>query len=287
MGAADGSIFTRRTVNAGGFDIPYLVGGAEEGADPVLYLHGMGGAGKWEACHMALGTTTVTYLPQLPGWREGKPPESLSSVNDYSRLVMEMMDALELDRVTLAGHSIGGWIALSLAARHPDRASKMILSNPIGLDLTSTTPPDLSALDEESFAKAVFAKLGLVATAQAYGFGAEWENVRRGPEFEHQWKGRGLVVELTKDASTDPELMQMLPAIAAATLLVWGRQDGLAPLEQGEALNAALPNSTLDVIDNCGHLPMIEKPETFNRLVRNFLVGVVEEIPDVVRVGQA
>ncbi len=287
MGAADGSIFTRRTVNAGGFDIPYLVGGAEEGADPVLYLHGMGGAGKWEACHMALGTTTVTYLPQLPGWREGKPPESLSSVNDYSRLVLEMMDALELDRVTLAGHSIGGWIALSLAARHPDRASKMILSNPIGLDFPSTTPPDLSALDEESFAKAVFAKLGLVATAQAYGFGAEWENVRRGPEFERQWKGRGLVVKLTKDASTDPELMQMLPAIEAATLLVWGRQDGLAPLEQGEALNAALPNSTLDVIDNCGHLPMTEKPETFNRLIRNFLVGVVEEIPDVVRVGQA
>ena len=287
MGAADGSIFTRRTVNAGGFDIPYLVGGAEEGADPVLYLHGMGGAGKWEACHMALGTTAVTYLPQLPGWREGKPPESLSSVNDYSRLVMEMMDALELDRVTLAGHSIGGWIALSLAARHPDRASKMILSNPIGLDFPATTPPDLSALDEESFAKAVFAKLGFVATAQAYGFGAEWENVRRGPEFERQWKGRGLVVELTKDASTDPELMQMLPAIEAATLLVWGRQDGLAPLEQGEALNAALPNSTLDVIDNCGHLPMTEKPETFNRLLRNFLVGVVEEIPDVVRVGQA
>ena len=58
----------------------------------------------------------------------------------------------------------------------------------------------------------------------------------------------------------------MLPAIEAATLLVWGRQDGLAPLEQGEALNAALPNSTLDVIDNCGHLPMIEKPETLQPL---------------------
>ena len=288
MGAADGSIFNRRAVEAGGFNIPYLVGGAEEGSDPIMYLHGMGGAGKWEACHMALGTTAVTYLPQLPGWREGKPPESIASVGDYGRVVLEMMDALELERVTLAGHSIGGWIALWLAARRPERAGHMILSNPMGLDFSGGNqvgnPPNLSDLDEEDFAKAVFAKLGLIATAQPYGFGAEWENVRRGPEFERQWKGRGLVAELTKDGSTDPELMQMLPAVETETLLIWGRQDGLAPLEQGEALNSVLPNSSLDVIDNCGHLPMTEKPETFNRLVRNFLVGVVEDIPDVVRV---
>ena len=284
MGAADGSIFTRRAVNAGGFDISYLVGGAEEGADPIFYLHGMGGAGRWEACHMALATTAVTYLPQLPGWREGQPPESLASVDDYGRLVVEMMDALELERVTVAGHSIGGWIALRLAARHPDRASRMILADPMGLEFPQVIAPSLPALDEESFAKAVFAKLGLIATAQSYGFGAEWENVRRGPEFERQWKGRGLVAELTKETSTDPELMRMLPNVDTETLLVWGRQDGLAPLEQGEALNSVLPNSRLDVINNCGHLPMTEKPETFNRLVRNFLVGVAEDIPDVVRV---
>ena len=55
--------------------------------------------------------------------------------------------------------------------------------------------------------------------------------------------------------------MQMLSAVETETLLIWGRQDGLAPLEQGEALNSVLPNSSLDVIDNCGHLPMTEKPE--------------------------
>ena len=75
-----------------------------------------------------------------------------------------------------------------------------------------------------------------------------------------------------------------MTAIEAATLLVWGRQDGLAPLEQGEALRSTLPNARLNVIENCGHLPMAEKPETFNRLVRDFLVGVEEDVPDVVRV---
>ena len=99
MGAADGSIFARHTVSAGGFDVSYLKGGADGDLDPVLYLHGMGGAGKWEAFHMALGTTTMTYVPQLPGWREGKVPEGISSVEDYARVVVDLIDALDLERV--------------------------------------------------------------------------------------------------------------------------------------------------------------------------------------------
>ena len=284
MGAADGSIFNRATVPAGGFGISCLVGGADEGIDPVLYLHGMGGAGKWEACHMALGTTAVTYLPQLPGWREGRPPETLQSVADYAGLVLDLMDALELERATLVGHSIGGWIGLKAAVRSPERVGRMILANPMGLDFPQAASPDLAGLDEESFATAAFAKLGLIATAQSYGFGAEWENVRRGPEFERQWKGRGLVAELAKEGCADAEMTAMLPAIDAETLLVWGRQDGLVPVEQGEALRSVLPNARLSLIDNCGHLPMSEKPETFNRLVRDFIVGVEVDIPDVVRV---
>ena len=284
MGAADGSIFNRRTVQAGGFGVSCLVGGADEGLDPVLYLHGMGGAGKWEACHMSLGTAAVTYLPQLPGWREGQPPESLRSVADYAGLVLDLMDALELERATLVGHSIGGWIGLKAAVRNPARFGRMIMASPMGLDFPKAASPDLAGMDQESFATAVFAKLGLIATAQSYGFGAEWENVRRGPEFERQWKGRGLVAELVRQESTDPEMTAMLPGVTAETLLVWGRQDGLSPVEQGEALRSILPNARLNVIDNCGHLPMAEKPETFNRLVRDFLVGVEEDIPDVVRV---
>ena len=284
MGAADGSIFSRQAVKAGGFDISYLVGGAEEDIGPVLYLHGLGGAGKWESCHMAMGTTALTYLPQLPGWREGQPPESLSSVNDYANLVVDLLDSLELERVTLVGHSIGGWLGLRVAVRHPGRISRMIMTNPLGLDVPAAVSPDLASLDEEAFATAVFAKLGLIATAQSHGFGAEWENVRRGPEFERQWKGRGLVVELLKDGNTDSEMMSMLPGVSAETLLIWGRQDGLTPIGQGEALRSVLPNAKMNVIDNCGHLPMAEKPETFNRLIRNFLVEVEEDIPDVVRV---
>jgi pimeloyl-ACP methyl ester carboxylesterase len=284
MGAADGAIFTRHRMKVGGFDISYLQGGPDGTMAPALALHGMGGAGRWEAYHMALGTVAQTYAPQLPGWPEGRPPAGIASVRDYTTLVLEFLDAVGIDRVTLFGHSIGGWIALQVAAIYPERIARLILVDAMGLNLPSAPALDLLTVDEEAFAKAVFGRLGLIATAQAYGFGAEWENVRRGPEFERQWKGRGLVASLVQGPCGDPDLTHKIPSINAETLLIWGRLDGVVPLPYGEMLRATLPHARLAVIDRCGHLPMVEKPETFHRLLYDFLLGVEEEIPDVVKV---
>ena len=284
MGAADGSIFARHSLEAGGFEVSYLKGGHDGDMDPVLYLHGMGGGGKWEAYHMTLGTFALTYAPQLPGWADGRAPDSIDSVQDYARLVSDFMDAAEIGRCVLAGHSFGGWVALSLCTAHPERFSRMILADSMGIALNDSTTLNLAEMDEESFAKAAFGRLGLIATAQPDGFGAEWENVRRGPEFERQWKGRGLVAGLINGASSDPDMTNRLGTITADTLLVWGREDGIVPLRHGEALRDAIPNSNLAVIDRCGHMPMAEKPETFNKIIRDFLVGDHQEIPEVVRV---
>src|SRR5262245_36458631 len=198
--------------------------------------------------------------------------------------MVELLDAVGIDQGILMGHSIGGWIALHVATTRPDRVSRLILVASMGLEVPSAPPPNLQAIDEEFFAKAVFGRLGLIATAQAYGFGAEWENVRRGPEFERQWKGRGLVANLVQGPCADAELMRQVGTIDADTLLIWGRLDGIVPLQHGEALRARLPHARLDVLERCGHLPMVEKPETFHRLLYDFLVGVEEELPDVVKV---
>ena len=284
MGAADGAIFTRHRVQVRGFNIAYLTGGYDGDMAPVLSLHGMAGAGKWEAYHMALGTVTRTYVPQLPGWPAGQLPAGLGSVHDYAALVAEFLDAVGIAQSIVLGHSFGGWVALSLAIAHPERVARLILADAMGLEVVSAPAPDLSMLDEASFATAVFGRLGLIATAQAYGFGAEWENVRRGPEFERQWQGRGLVASLAHGPCVDVELTRQIPTINAETLLIWGRLDGIVPLPHGEALRTMLPHARLNVIDRCGHLPMVEKPETFNRLLYDFLVGTEEALPDVARV---
>src|SRR6266511_1175695 len=127
MGAADGAIFTRHRVKVSGFDIPYLKGGYDGDMAPVLSLHGMGGASKWEAYHMALRTVTVTYVPQLPGWPDGQAPAGIGSVQNYAALMVEFLDAVGIDRAILMGHYIGGWIALYIATAQPARISRLIL----------------------------------------------------------------------------------------------------------------------------------------------------------------
>src|SRR6476660_6932769 len=150
MGAADGAVFTRNRVKVGDFDIGYLRGGRGE---PLVYLHGMGGGGKWVSYHMAFANDTLTYAPQLPGWQDWEAPPGLSSIDDYVRLAEDFLDALKIGSVTLAGHSLGAWIALKLAATRPARVARLICVDALGLETPDAPAVDLSALDEEEFGR--------------------------------------------------------------------------------------------------------------------------------------
>jgi pimeloyl-ACP methyl ester carboxylesterase len=268
-------------VNAGGFDVQYLRGGRGE---PLLYLHGMGGGGKWESYHMALGNDSLTYAPMLPGWQEGTPPAGISSVRDYAALMVAFLDAVEPERVTVVGHSIGGWIAQSLAVAHPRRVSRLVLVDTMGVADPEAPAPDVGAMNEEEFAAALFARLGLLASAQQEGFGAVFTNIRASPEFEREWKGRELVSRLANGSYADAALTARLSAIEAETLVVWGEADGIAPPAHARRLRSLIPHSELALIEGAGHLPMVEKRETFHRICRDFLVGVEEPLAGVARV---
>ena len=281
MGAGDGAIFTRGTAQAGTFRIPYLQGGLRRDLEPVLYLHGFGGGGGWESFHMALGTVSLTIAPQLPGWPAGEIPKNITAVRDYAVLMVQLLDAAGLDRVAVVGHSFGGWVAQYLATEHPTRVTRLALIDSLGLEAPDAPTADLGALDEDGFAGKLFGKLGLIATAQAYGFGAEWRNIRQGQEFERQWKGRGLVAALAAGRYGDPDLTAAMRSLRIPTLIMWGRLDGIVPLRHAELLHHWIPGSMLRVFERAGHLPIIEKPETANRLIRDFLLGIEEALPEV------
>ena len=281
MGAADGAVYKRHTAQVDGVDLAYLRGGRLEQYAPVVYLHGMGPSGRWESYHMAMGTVTDIWAPQLPGWAEGEPPEGIGSLEDYTRLIGAFLDDAGIGEATLVGHCVGAWLALQLAVQQPERFRRLVLVDALGLAREDTAPVDLAALDDEAFATGVFARLGVIATADPTGFGAAWENVRQGPEFLRQSKGRETLLSQTGGAVGDADLTKAAESLTADTLLVWGAADGIAPLSQAEALRERMPNSQLAVIDGAGHLPMAERPETFNRILRNYIIGSEETVPNV------
>jgi pimeloyl-ACP methyl ester carboxylesterase len=273
MGAGDASQFTRNTAKVGDLSISYLKGGRGQ---PLLYLHGLAGWGRWETYHLALGITNLVYAPQLPGWSDGQIPSSLASVADYARLMVRFLDGLGVHQVDLVGHSFGGWIALYIAVEHPERVSHLVLVDPMGLHISGAPALPLEYLGEETFLRAAFAQTGEVIIRG--DFAGVREDVRRGPEFEKQWKSREIIVRLVRGQYTDGDLTNRLATITADTLVVWGREDKLVPWQQGDVLAQSIPRAKFAVIADAGHTPMREKRETFQRIVRDFLIGQEEEL---------
>ena len=72
----------------------------------------------------------------------------------------------------------------------------------------------------------------------------------------------------------NPSLPHYLTKVTTPTLIVWGKQDAIIPLECGEIYQQALPNAKLEVIDQCGHSPQVEKPQEFHKVVTDFLSGL-------------
>jgi pimeloyl-ACP methyl ester carboxylesterase len=273
MGAGDASQFTRNTVKVDDLSIPYFKGGRGQ---PLLYLHGLSGWGRWESYHMALGITNMVYAPQLPGWPEGQIPANLTSVRDYAQAMLHFLDAVAINTVDLVGHSFGGWLALQMAVAYPERISKLVLADPMGVYSAEAPAANLATMDEEAFLHAAFARSGVVVVRG--DFGGVTEDIRKGPEFEKQWQGREIVAKIVRGHYADPEMTQQVSAITASTLIVWGREDGIVPWRHGQVLAEAIPRAKFAVIDEAGHTPMREKRETFQRIVRNFLIGQEEEV---------
>ncbi|MBI3798484.1 MAG: alpha/beta hydrolase [Deltaproteobacteria bacterium] len=273
MGAGYASQFTRNTAKVGELTISYLKGGRGR---PLLYLHGLGGWGRWESYHMAMGITNLVYAPQLPGWPDGQIPASVTSVRDYAHLMRQFLDAIEVNTVDLVGHSFGGWVALSLSVEYPQRIAKLVLIDAMVLDVPVVPAANLEAMPEEAFLRAAFAQTGEVVIRG--DFGGVREDVRQGQEFHRQWKSREIVARLVRGQYADPKLTQKVNAIATDTLIIWGREDGVVSWQHGEVLAATMPHARLAVIADAGHTPMREKRETFQRLLHNFLIGQEEGV---------
>lgn len=273
MGAGHGSQFSRSSVKVGELTVQYLKGGQGK---PLLYLHGIGGWGRWETHHLGMGVTNEVYAPQLPGWQTGKIPLAVSSVRDYAGIMLQFLDTLRIENVDLVGHSIGGWVAAYMASEHPERISRLVLIDPLGLDVPTHPAANLAQIDEKSFLTAAFAQTGVVLVAG--DFGGHLEDVRTSQEFKRQWKGRGLVAQLANGYRSDPDLTHKVKSLAMPTLIVWGREDGLVPWQQGEVLASTIPHAKFAVIAEASHTPMRDKRETFQYLVHSFLIGQEEDV---------
>ena len=232
-----------------GHRVHYEVAGPSAGPVVVL-VHGLGGrAEDWRylAPYLAQAGFHV-YMPDLIGYgRSEKPGDFSYSVHDEANLVVDFMNALGLQRVDLGGWSMGGAIVQHVAYEHPDRIQRLILFDSAGLfelptwDIrlfTPTTPAELEQLDVLLMPHPPQLPAFLVRDILRVSNERAW--------IIH----RALASMLTGKDATD----KLLPQLKMPILIVWGAEDHITPLSQGEALHKLLPQSQFQVIPACGHL---------------------------------
>ena len=241
----------------------------EAGTGPsVILLHGMvGTATDWALTIGPLSKKHHVYALDQIGFGHSAKPMIEYKIATFVDFLQEFMRVEHIPKATVVGNSIGGWTAADFAATHPDLVNCLVLVDAAGLDapVHRNVPVDLNPSSVEGMRKAwefLFYNKTL-ATGPLVRF--SWEHrLMDGDGYTIQRLVAGLVAGNQFEDSK-------VGSIRARTLLIWGRDDEAAPLEVGERFHKAIPQSNLVVIDQCGHVPQIEKPVDFNKALTEFL----------------
>jgi pimeloyl-ACP methyl ester carboxylesterase len=236
----------------------------EQGAgEPVVLLHGlMGQMQHWDPVLEALADRYRAIALTLPVFHRDLREASVDALGRY---VLRFLDALDLPRAVIGGNSLGGHVALRLALDHGEHVSGLILTGSSGLferGFTNGVPhrPDRTWVRRKM--QEVFHDPALVTDGWV-------EDVHR---LVTTPTSALRILRLARDARRD-NLEDRLGEIRIPTLLVWGLEDRITPPAVAERFRALIADAHLWHLAQCGHAPMLERPEAFGEVVGDWLDG--------------
>jgi pimeloyl-ACP methyl ester carboxylesterase len=249
----------------------------------VVLIHGLGGsADVWMHNVQALASQHRLYVPDLVGFGGSDQPGPSFSPFDYARFLDEFMSLLHIDRPSLVGQSLGGGIALHYALRFPENVNKLVLVDSAGLGrevawtLRLMSLPLLGELCSYPTRKGVelFFKFAVRNRALiTKDFVELYYHFFSRPGFQSFLLRMVRLTITARGARKEilTPLVDNLEKIKQPALIIWGEKDRVLPLKHGCFAKEKLPNATLEIMEECGHLPFFERPDAFNRLVLTFL----------------
>jgi pimeloyl-ACP methyl ester carboxylesterase len=179
----------------------------------------------------------------------------------------KLLEALNLQRPSLLGHFIGGWLATEMTLSSPASVDRLVLVDAAGIRPQQGEITDIFLHGHEGTRQLAFFDIQKIPEYQEL-YGSKPSSEERELIIKNQ---ENAIRYCWKPYMHDVALPHLLPRVQTPTLIVWGREDRIIPLECGERYRQALKNSRLEVFDRCGHSPHLEKPEEFARLVSEFL----------------
>lgn len=252
-----------------GAKIRYLEAG-DATKPKVILLHGLGASAEsWQFTVPALAATYHVIAPDQVGFGKSDKPLLKYRVGTYADFLDKFMSELKIEKASLVGNSMGGWVAGLMAVKYPNRVEKIVLAGAAGIipanvntdtiyQLNNSTRDEIRANLKLIFANPLLqnneALVDQFMTARitandGYTINSLIESIRRREDF----------------------LNDRLGEIKKPTLIIWGKQDGLLPVSDATVFNKGIAGSQLIIFDNCGHVPQFEKAAEFNKAVLEFL----------------
>jgi len=231
---------------------------------PVLFLHphiGMHGSGPFIE---RLARHAQVIAPSHPGFGHSELPRGMASVDDMSYFYLDLIEELDLRDLVVVGASFGGWIAAEIATKTTQRLSRLVLIGALGAKFGERDRSDI---------------VDIFATPRS-----RWEELSfRDPavwlrDYESLPEEELTAMARNREATAlfawnpymyDAKLKGRLHRIRVRTLVLWGANDGFAPLSYGRTYCAAVPGAKFEEIADSGHFPHMEQPQTVaNRVIQ-------------------
>lgn len=251
-----------------------------EGEGPnLLLLHGTASSlHTWDGWNEQLKDHFRIIRLDLPAFGLTGPSAARDyRIAAYTAFLHEFVEAIELERFSLAGNSLGGGIAWSFAAEFPDKVEKLILVDASGIPDNRDDPavfkmarnPVLGKLLEYITPKSFIKK----NMKEVY-----FDDGRVTDELVSRYHDMALragnrVAFRDRASAVNPDITDKLPSIMAPTLIIWGQEDEWIPVDNAAVFAERIPNAAVVIIENVGHVPMEEAPETSANIVLKFLLN--------------
>ncbi len=246
-----------------------------KGEKTILLLHGyLESLDVWEDFSKLLAKGYRVVAMDLPGHGISQVMGPVHTMGFLADTVVGVLDELEIEKVTIVGHSMGGYVALQTLRQHPERVEGLVL-------LSSTPNPDSPEKQADRDREIALVEGGhkdlLAATASKAGFAPD--NLKRMADEVLFLEEQAIVAEsegvvaLLRGMKEREDSNEMLRNSSVPQLFILGKKDGYIPLEKAEAMVEAHPQAKVVWLENSGHLGYFEEPEVCAAAIAEFVAA--------------
>ena len=275
----------RRTVRIHGHEVSYRMAGD---GPTILLVHGIAGSSTtWRAVMPALAENFTVIAPDLLGHGHSAKPRGDYSLGAYASGIRDLLTVLGKDRVTLIGHSLGGGVAMQFAYQFPERAERLVLVASGGLGKEVSPLLKAVTLPGAEYVLPILLHPRIREAAELPGRLAHRVGWRPGDTLAEVWRGYTTltdrhgqmafvhtvrsVIDLSGQRVSAHDRLYLAEAVP--TLIVWGDNDRIIPVDHAHRAAEAIPGARLEILHGAGHFLPRRNAKWFLEVLEDFLAS--------------